>query len=98
MHENVILVLKERGIDLTRAVPRLLTKELASVANLLVTMGCKDKCPHIPGLKVIEWDIENIKKKSHQETLEILQKIERKVKELITILQIKPNEPRLGNG
>lgn len=83
VHKNVILALKKIGINITHAVPILLTKELASQANFLVTMGCEESCPHIPGLKLEEWDIEDVEGKSTEETVEIQKKIEARVSELI---------------
>ena len=52
VHPEVVEVMKEVGIDLSTARPQQLTAELASDAQLLVTMGCGDKCPYVPGLKV----------------------------------------------
>lgn len=83
VHTNVILSLQKIGINLTYAVPVLLTKELASQANLLVTMGCEESCPYISGLKIEEWDIEDVEGKSTEETVEIQKKIEKRVRELI---------------
>ena len=42
--------MQERGIDLSHAKPQKLTEELAKDAQLLITMGCGDKCPYVPGL------------------------------------------------
>ncbi len=83
VHKNVILALQKTGINITHAVPILLTKELALQADLLVTMGCKESCPHIPGLKLEEWDIEDVEGKSPEETIEIQKKIEAQVRGLI---------------
>lgn len=83
VHENVLLALQQSGIDLTHAVPRLLTKELATEATLLVTMGCEKTCPYVPGLKIEKWDIEDVNGKSLEETIKIQKKIEKHVKELI---------------
>ena len=47
----------EAGIDLSAAKPRLLTEELARQATLLVTMGCGDACPYVPGLPKIDWEL-----------------------------------------
>lgn len=49
VHKNVILALQQSGINITHAVPILLTKELASQASLLVTMGCEESCLNILG-------------------------------------------------
>jgi arsenate reductase len=49
--------MKEEGIDLTRVKPQLLSDELAQKATLLVTMGCGDACPYVPGLKKLDWPL-----------------------------------------
>jgi arsenate reductase (thioredoxin) len=56
--------MREVGIDLTRAPSQLLTAEVAAASNLLVTMGCGESCPVVPGLKREDWDLEDPKGKS----------------------------------
>jgi arsenate reductase len=51
VHPEVLAVMQEAGIDLSDAKPRKLTEELARGASLLITMGCGDKCPYVPGLR-----------------------------------------------
>ena len=61
MHPEVVAVMREVGIDLSEARPRLLTRELAAGAALLVTMGCGERCPVVPGLRVVDWPIRDPK-------------------------------------
>lgn len=63
VHPEVLTVMSELNIDLSMAKPTLLTSELAQNAQLLVTMGCGEKCPYIPGLKIREWNLEDPKGK-----------------------------------
>jgi arsenate reductase len=63
VHSQVIAVMSELGFDLAAAKPQLLTEELARHAELLVTMGCGDRCPYVPGLKVEDWPVEDPKDK-----------------------------------
>ncbi len=51
VHPEVLAVMQEVGIDLSHAKPQKLTQELATNAALLITMGCGDKCPYVPGLR-----------------------------------------------
>lgn len=51
VHPAVLEVRQEIGLDLSSAQPQLLTEELARDATLLVTMGCGEKCPYVPGLR-----------------------------------------------
>ena len=55
VHPEVLAVMQQVGIDLSDAKPQKLTQELANDASLLVTMGCGDKCPYVPGLRRDDW-------------------------------------------
>src|SRR3954471_21615044 len=57
VHPEVRAVMQEVGIDLSDAKPQTLTHELAKDAHLLITMGCGDKCPHVPGLRRGDWPV-----------------------------------------
>jgi protein-tyrosine-phosphatase len=59
VHPEVLSVMQEIGIDLSDAKPQKLTEELACEAQLLVTMGCGDKCPYVPGLKRDDWPLQD---------------------------------------
>jgi arsenate reductase len=57
VHPEVIAVMSEIGIDLSGRKPQLLTRELAEQADVVVTMGCGDACPYIPGKRRIDWNL-----------------------------------------
>jgi len=57
VHPEVVDVMHELGIDLGDRTPRPLTRELAEQADVVVTMGCGDQCPYIPGKRYIDWDL-----------------------------------------
>ena len=57
VHENVVTVMREEGIDLSDRTPQLLTTNLAQWADVVITMGCGDACPVIPGKRYIDWDL-----------------------------------------
>lgn len=57
VHANVITVVREEGIDLSDRKPQLLTSELAQWADVVITMGCGDACPVIPGKRYVDWDL-----------------------------------------
>jgi protein-tyrosine-phosphatase len=57
VHPEVLTVMNEIGIDLSGRTPQLLTRELAEQADLVVTMGCGDECPFIPGKRYLDWDL-----------------------------------------
>jgi arsenate reductase len=57
VHPEVIEVMREVGIDLSTKRPQRLTEELARDASLLITMGCGDECPYVPGLRRDDWPL-----------------------------------------
>jgi arsenate reductase len=57
VHPEVLAAMLEVGIDLSNAKPQKLTQELAQQASLLITMGCGDKCPYVPGLQREDWPL-----------------------------------------
>jgi arsenate reductase (thioredoxin) len=59
VHPEVVAAMAEVGIDVSDRVPRRLTRELAGQADVVVTMGCGDECPYIPGKRYVDWDLED---------------------------------------
>jgi protein-tyrosine-phosphatase len=59
VHPQVVDAMRELGIDLAGRTPRALTREMAEHADVVVTMGCGDECPYIPGKRYIDWDLED---------------------------------------
>jgi protein-tyrosine-phosphatase len=57
VHPEVVQVMREVGIDVSDRTPQRLTQELAEWADVVVTMGCGDECPYIPGKRYIDWDL-----------------------------------------
>ena len=57
VHPEVVEAMNELGIDLSEKKPQLLTTELAERADVVVTMGCGDACPYIPGKRYLDWDL-----------------------------------------
>lgn len=64
VHPEVVEVMREVGIDLAGAVPRKLTAELAQGASWLITMGCGDHCPVVPGVRRDDWPLQDPKGQS----------------------------------
>jgi protein-tyrosine-phosphatase len=57
LHPQVLQAMREIGLDISDRHPQPLTRELAETADLLVTMGCGEECPYIPGKRYIDWDL-----------------------------------------
>jgi arsenate reductase len=83
VHPEVAQVMGELGIDLAGAKPQLLTAELASGARLLVTMGCGEECPYIPGAEIQDWPLEDPKQKPLERVRQIRDDIQGRVAALV---------------
>ena len=59
VHPEVVEVMRELDIDLSGNTPQKLTRELAEQADVVVTMGCGDECPYIPGKRYLDWELED---------------------------------------
>jgi protein-tyrosine-phosphatase len=59
VHPEAIAVMDEVGIDLRDQTPKPLTQELAEWADVVVTMGCVDACPYIPGKRYLDWELQD---------------------------------------
>ncbi len=83
VHPEVVTVMRELGIDLAGRHPQRLTAELAEPADVVVTMGCGDECPYIPGKRYIDWDLEDPKDRPLDEVRATRDDIERRVRALV---------------
>ncbi|WP_213804078.1 arsenate reductase ArsC [Granulicella sp. dw_53] len=83
VHPEVLSVMHEVGIDLSNATPQKLTQELTEGASLLITMGCGDKCPYVPGLRRDDWPLPDPKGLPADEVRGIRDDIMGRVKNLI---------------
>jgi arsenate reductase len=86
VHPEVLQVMNEIGIDLSDRTPALLTRELAQRADLVITMGCGDECPFIPGKRYLDWELTDPAGRPVDEIRAIRDEIENRVQTLITEL------------
>jgi arsenate reductase len=84
VHPEVVTAMRELGIDLADARPQKLTEELARGANLLITMGCGDECPYVPGLRRDDWPLTDPKGQGIEQVRGIRDEILKRVQQLIT--------------
>ena len=85
VHPEVVVAMRQVGIDLIDAVPQWLTDELASSANILVTMGCGEACPVVPGTKRLDWELQDPKGQDLDQVRKIRDEIKRQVVRLIQV-------------
>lgn len=83
VHPEVVTGMQELGIDLSDRQPQLLTAELAEQADVVVTMGCGDACPYIPGKRYLDWDLPDPKGRPISEVRATRDKIARRVNSLV---------------
>lgn len=86
VHREVVQVMRELGIELANRRPQRLTDELAASADVLVTMGCGDACPYIPGKRYIDWDLPDPKGRPVDEVRTTRDDISRRVEKLVAEL------------
>jgi arsenate reductase len=83
VHPVVVEAMNELGIDVSGRVPQKLTDELAQWADIVVTMGCGDECPYIPGKRYIDWDLPDPTGRPLEEVRAIRDDISGRVRELV---------------
>jgi protein-tyrosine-phosphatase len=86
VHPEVITVMRELGIDLADRTPRLLTRHLAEQADVVVTMGCGDECPYIPGKRYLDWELPDPKGQPIGEVRATRDEVQARVVELVRLL------------
>jgi arsenate reductase len=86
VHPEVVTVMRELDIDLADRVPQKLTRAQAEWADVVVTMGCGDECPYIPGRRYLDWDLADPKGRPIEEVRATRDEIARRVEELVAEL------------
>ena len=82
VHPEVVSVMRELDIDISERRPQPLTSELAEQADLIVTMGCGDRCPHIQGKRYVEWELPDPKGRSLEQVRTIREEIAHRARAL----------------
>ena len=83
VHPVVVDAMKEIGIDLSSAKPQKLTSELAQGADMLITMGCGEECPYVPGLRREDWPLPDPKGQGIETVRQTRDEIRKRVLELL---------------
>jgi arsenate reductase (thioredoxin) len=86
VHANVVTAMRELGVDLASRTPQRLTDDLARWAEVVVTMGCGDACPVIPGRRYVDWDLRDPKDLPLDEVRAIRDEISERVSDLVNHL------------
>jgi arsenate reductase (thioredoxin) len=86
VHPEVVEVMREVGIDLSDRIPHELDEDDARWADVVVTMGCGDECPYIPGRRYVDWDLADPKGRPIEEVRATRDEIGRRVEKLVAEL------------
>ena len=102
VHPAVVEVMRELGIDLSDRRPQRLTTAMAEQADVVVTMGCGDACPYIPGKRYIDWELEDPKGRPLDEVRvtrdDIAQRVQQLVAELDKLADSESAGARVANS
>jgi arsenate reductase len=83
VHPEVVTAMREVGVELEGIAPQKLTDALAASSSLLITMGCGETCPVVPGLRRLDWPLEDPKGKPVERVREIRDDVRQRVSELL---------------
>lgn len=83
VHSEVLEAMREVGVELAEERPKYLTEELARSAQVLITMGCGEQCPVVPGLRRLDWPLEDPRGKPIERVREIRDEVKRRVSDLL---------------
>ncbi len=83
VHPEVVEGMRELDIDLTDRVPQKLTPDMAERADIVVTMGCGDACPYIPGKRYLDWDLPDPKGRALEQVRSTRDETARRVDALV---------------
>jgi arsenate reductase len=86
VHPEVVAVMRELGVDVSARSPRRLEQADAEWADVVVTMGCGDECPYVPGTRYVDWDLDDPAGRPVEEVREIRDEIVRRVEALVSEL------------
>jgi arsenate reductase (thioredoxin) len=88
VNQAVVEALDEVGIDLSASTPRRWTDEDLASADVIVTMGCGDECPYVPGRRYLDWELEDPAGRPVEEVRPIRDEIDRRVRALLNELWV----------
>jgi arsenate reductase (thioredoxin) len=93
VHPSVVEAMRELGIDLSDRAPRKLEREDAEWADAVVTMGCGDACPYVPGKRYLDWDLPDPSGRPVEDVRAIRDEIAKRVEALVAELEREATAP-----
>jgi arsenate reductase (thioredoxin) len=92
VHPEVVEVMRELDIDLSRNIPHLLSRADAEWADVVVTMGCGDECPYIPGRRYVDWELDDPAGRPLAEVRRTRDDIARRIQDML-VDHLQPDAP-----
>ena len=86
IHPEVARVLEELGLDTSRETPKALTHEMIAASDLAVTLGCGEECPYVPGVRYVDWPVEDPKGQDDATVRRIVADLDERVRALVSEL------------
>jgi arsenate reductase len=90
VNPSAVAAMAEVGIDISAQTPKILTTDAVQASDVVITMGCGDACPIYPGRRYLDWDLPDPADQTPQIVAGIADRIETKVRQLLTELGIEP--------
>ena len=86
IHPEVALVLGELGLDTSRETPKALTREMIAASSVAITLGCGEECPYVPGVRYVDWPVDDPKGQDDATVRRIVADLDARVRALVTEL------------
>jgi len=90
LNQAAVEAMREVGIDISREFPRPWTDEILGASDVVVTMGCGDACPIVPGTRYLDWELDDPAGKPVEAVRPVRDEIERRVRDLLDDLGVTP--------
>ena len=86
IHPEVARVLEELGLDTSRETPKALTREMIAASDLAITLGCGEECPYVPGVRYVDWPVEDPKGQDDATVRRVVADLDARVRDLVVEL------------
>lgn len=86
IHPEVARVLEDLGLDTSRETPKMLTRDMIAASDLAITLGCGEECPYVPGVRYVDWPVDDPKDQDDDTVRRIVADLDERVRALISEL------------
>ena len=86
IHPEVARALEGLGLDTSHETPKALTREMIATSDLAITLGCGEECPYVPGVRYVDWPVDDPRGQDDATVRRIVADLDARVRELLTEL------------